>query len=150
MSTPDNDDLVKVELSGPDGEKETPWAAPVGANLYRLDNSPFFAYDVSWQDIIEAEPDEDGFLKFVRVVEKSGNRTIRIILDPPSDKSGASQRVLDTLIEMGCSYEGLNSAYLSINIPASIDLQGVCEYLTNTQIQWEHVDPSYDQLYPDE
>lgn len=36
--------MVKLELLGPDGEVETPWATPTGPDLYRLENSPFFAY----------------------------------------------------------------------------------------------------------
>lgn len=141
--------MVKVELSNTDGDTETPWTTPVGNDLYRLENSPLFAYNVSWQDVIEAKPDEDGFLVFVRVVEKSGNRTVRIILKPPTDELAESQRVLDTLVEMDCSYEGANASYLSINIPADANFQAVCEYLTQGGIQWEHVDPSYDSLYLD-
>ena len=149
MSTQDVSEMAKVELSNADGDRETPWATPIGDNLYRLENSLFFAYNVSWQDIIEAKPDEEGFPVFVRVVEKSGNRTVRVILEPPADESAESQKVLDALVEMGCSYEGANPSYLSINIPAEADFQGVCEYLTESGIQWEHVDPSYDRLYPD-
>lgn len=141
--------MVKVELRSADGDVETPWATPTGGHLYRLENSPFFAYDVSWQDTIEAKPDEEGFPVFVRVVEKSGNRTVRIILEPPADESAVSQRVLDSLVEMDCSYEGANPSYLSINIPSDANFEAVCEYLTQGDIQWEHVDPSYDRLYPD-
>ena len=53
--------MVKVLLQ--DGKDvETLWAVPVGENLYRLDNSPFFAYRVSWEDVVHAEPDSDGVL----------------------------------------------------------------------------------------
>ena len=57
----ETENMVKVLLQ--DGKDvETLWAVPVGENLYRLDNSPFFAYRVSWEDVVHAEPDSDGVL----------------------------------------------------------------------------------------
>lgn len=135
--------MVKVELSDADGNTESHRATPIGENLYRLENSPFFAYNVSWQDIIEAKPDEEGIPIFVRVVEKSGNRTIRVILE-----SAESQRILDALIQLGCSYGGANPSYLSVNIPIEANFQAVCGYLIQSGVQWEYADPSYDKLHP--
>ena|SRR5438876_5416359 len=83
----DKSELVKVQLSGPDGDVETLWAKPVGDDLYELDNTPWYAYGVSWKDVIEARPAEpDAFPEFIRVVRKSGYRTIRLILEPSADK----------------------------------------------------------------
>jgi hypothetical protein len=142
--------MVKVELRDQYHNVETLWATPVGKDRYQLENSPFFAYSVSWLDIIEAEPIAKGEVPaFVRVVEKSGNRTIRIIFKPPVDKSQESQAVLDKLVEMGCSYEGANPAFVAINIPPSVSLEAVCEYVKSTGREWEHGDPSYDELYPE-
>jgi hypothetical protein len=150
MGAQDTDDMAKVRLSNSEGDSETLWAFPVGDNRYKLDNSPFYAYDVSWQDVIEAKAEEPNDIPtFVQVVEKSGNRTIRIILDPPADESRASQQILNTVREMGCSYEGANSAYISVNIPPGVELSRICDFLTNSRIQWEHADPSYKTLYPD-
>ena len=47
---------------------ETLWADRVGPDRYRLDNSPFWAYGVSWRDVVEAHMDEGGQLAFTRVV----------------------------------------------------------------------------------
>jgi hypothetical protein len=42
------DGMVKIRLRRPDiGDVEILWAIPVDLNLYRLDNSPFFAHGVS-------------------------------------------------------------------------------------------------------
>jgi hypothetical protein len=102
----DDDDEVYVE---------TPWAIPVGRNRYKLDNCPFYAYGVSWGDVVEAAPQSNGvFPLFIRVLEKSGHRTVRLILDPPSNKSEDSQDLLDTLVRMGCSYEGANPSYIVV------------------------------------
>jgi hypothetical protein len=147
MSNPNQ--LAKILFSTEDGQVETLWAAPLGNALYQLENSPWFAYGVSWQDIIEAHAPEKGELPaFQRVVEKSGNQTLRLLLDPSADQSEESQRVLDKLVELGCSYEGANPTYIAINIPPPVDLWTICNFLTETGHQWEHADPPYEELHP--
>lgn len=96
----DERDLTKVEFRVDDGEGgvnvETPWVRPLGSNLFTLENCPFYAYGVSWQDTIEAEKeDPDRFPVFKRVVEKSGNRTVRVIFDPPVEDGNSSSKTLD-------------------------------------------------------
>lgn len=77
------DGLVKVQLQGPDGEVETVWARPLGDHLFELDNTPWYAYGLSWHDVIEARAQTpEGFPEFVRVARKSGHRTVRVILKP--------------------------------------------------------------------
>ena len=142
-------DLVKVVLTGPDGEVETLWARPVGENLFELDNTPWYAYGVSLKDVIEARrPDPNAFPEFIRVVKKSGYRTVRLILEPAADKDSASQAILDRLVQLGCSYEGANHIYISIDIPPEVDLERIRQFLITTEQQWEHADPPYETLFP--
>jgi hypothetical protein len=144
-------ELVKVLLADEDGNVERLWATPLDQDRYQLENSPFYAYGVSWRDIIEARPNApDEWPSFVRVIEKSGHRTIRIILDPPADQSPESQNILDTVVGMGCRYEGAHPGYLAIDIPPEADFAVVYTYLTKTGQRWEHADPRYSDLYPDE
>ena len=118
-----SDDLVKVVLIGPDGQVETPWARALGNDQYELDNTPWFTYGLSLHDIIQARAPATGELpEFIRVVRKSGYRTIRLILDPPADSSSESQAILDRLRELGCSYEGMNNRLIAIAIPPAVDL----------------------------
>ena len=142
-------DSVKVLLHE-DDKVETLWAERVGEDLYRLDNSPFFAYGVSWQDVVEAHPDAHGMLVMSRVVEKAGHRTVRVIFDPGVDESPDARRILDGVVALGASYEGANPRYLAIDIPPEVDLMEVARYLTNHEVDWEHADPRYSELYPDE
>lgn len=142
------DGMVKVELHGPDGEVETLWATPVAPDQYQLENSPFFAYGVSWLDIVEAHRTGDGeFPVFTRVVQPSGHRTLRLILKPGADEAAASQAVLERLNALGASYEGYNSRYLAIDIPPRVVLAPITEYLTDTGQQWEYVNPTYEQVH---
>ena len=142
-----DDEMVKVLLQDGD-EMETLWAVHLGKNLYRLDNSPFFAYRVSWEDIVEAEPDENGVLCFSRMAVKSGNRTVRVILETYETTSEQAKPFLDGIIELGCSYEGLQPRLVSITVPAGIELETVADYLIASGHNWEYADPTYDDLFP--
>lgn len=145
---------AKVLFRVPDGDGgtlvETLWAVPLGEDCYRLDNSPFYAYNVSWEDIVFAPfNDAEGLPTFQSVVRQSGNRTVRVIFDLPASPGNASDVVIQGLMGLGCSYEGASASYVSVTIPAAVDLQAVCAHLIHHQVQWEHADPSYDVLYPD-
>ena len=144
-----NRHLSKILFSSEVGRVETLWVISLGNNLYQLDNSPWFAYGVSWQDVIEAIATKENELPvFRRVVKKSGNRTLRLLLDPPAGESEKSQGILNKLIELGCSYEGANPKYIAINIPPPIDYWSICDFLTTMNYQWEAADPTYDELHP--
>jgi hypothetical protein len=142
-----NEEMVKIRLRGPDpAEVETLWATPVGENQYRLDNSPFYAYGVSWEDVVEASLDEDNSLEFTRRVIKSGNRTVRAILDFSGDPV-RTQDFLKELTDIQCSYEGKNSTLISINVPPAVDLEKVTDFLTEQAgIKWEYCDPTYEEI----
>lgn len=144
---------VKIELrTEADGEVyiEVPWAEPYGReNHFRILNMPFYAYGISWGDIVETTPCPDsGRPIFVRVVEKSGHKLVRVIFDPANEPPG-SQTHLDALVELGCSYDGANPNYVCIDIPPGISLDDITDYLNENALQWEHADPRYSELYPD-
>jgi len=144
-------DLVKVLLSNEDGDVERMWARPLGGNQYQLDNIPWYAYGVSCGDVIEARADDEATVpSFVRVVEKRGNRTVRIAFEWPARGANLTQRVLDYLSELGCQWEGMSGKLIAVSIPPATDFSGVCEYLTNKELRWEHADPPYKELYPDD
>lgn len=143
--------LFRVPNEDGSAEVETLWAVDLGNDQYRLDNSPFYAYSVSWQDIVYAPfSPEEQFPAFQRVVAKSGNRTVRIIFNPPVEQGNSSESVLQGLVRLGCSYEGANKSYISINIPPNVDLNKVREYLIEHDAQWEHADPCYAELFPED
>jgi len=142
--------LVKVSLT--DGTNiETLWAFELGNHRYRLDNQPWYAYGVSCGDAIEAVPNVPGGIPtFVRVVEKCGNRTVRLITDWVVTKGGPAHPVLQHLVEMGCEWEGSNGKFFAVTIPPGTDLWAVRNYLLGTDLEWEHADPTYGSLFPNE
>jgi hypothetical protein len=148
MSEFENDELVKVGFRYEDGGVETLWAAPLGNNLYRLDNSPFYIYGVSWQDVVEAQPEEDGFLFFLRVIEKSGHRTVRVLFEDFSAKDPEAEPILADIKNLGCTYEGYGGL-LVIDVPPEVNLETVTEYLKDSKLEWEYADPTYEELFPE-
>jgi hypothetical protein len=83
---------------------ETLWATALGNDEYKLDNSPFYAYSISWKDTVCAPVDEsEGLPTFIRVVKKSGHRTIRVIFDPPVQEGNESDIVLPGLVSLDCT-----------------------------------------------
>jgi len=106
---------------------------------------------VSVGDVVFApvDPNEER-PTFQRVIEKSGNRTVRVIPDPPLATGNSSDQVVQELLSMGCSYEGANPGYLCVVIPPGSDFDAVCELLTRRGIEWEHADPDYAEVSPDQ
>jgi Domain of unknown function (DUF4265) len=143
-----SDEMVKIRLYGPDKrESETVWAIETGPGRYRLDNGPFFAYGVSWKDVVEARLGDDGVLEYVRVVSKSGNRTLRVIFNDYRAGDDRAKNVLRGLQQLGCSYEGMQPRLVSINVPPEANLSSVTMFLTGLPgLQWEYGDPTYEQI----
>jgi hypothetical protein len=140
-------DMVKVALIDDDGDVETLWAKPLGGELYQLDNVPFYAYGVSWLDVVEAPPDTRGLPTFRRVAEKSGHRTVRVRLD--DTRAPEAKPHLEILGKLGCTYEGLATSLLAVNVPPEASLDDVASYLVEAGIEWEYADPTYEQLFPE-
>lgn len=146
---------AKVLFRVPDDERgadvETLWAYELGDDLYQLANTPFFAYGVSWEDVVSApyDPDEE-FPTFREVVSKSGNRTVRILFDIPVEEGNESSMVLLGLEERGCSCEGLDKTFIAVNIPPDIPLGDIALYLNDCDVEWEYADPTEEDLFEDQ
>jgi hypothetical protein len=146
--SPDSKVLIRT-VKDDEENTETLWATSLGNDLYRLDNSPFFAYDVSWEDIVLAPPEaEHQYPTFQRVVEKSGNRTIRVIFEEALTEGSVAGRINQALNGLGVTYEGANCRYLCYNIPPNVNLDQVTSILNGQPLEWEYADPSYDTLIP--
>lgn len=151
LTSPDSKVLFRVPEDDGSFRVETLWATALGNDEFKLDNSPFYAYSVSWEDVVYAPVDlAEGMPTFVRVIRKSGHRTVRVIFDPPVQAGNDSERVLRGLVSLGCTYEGANRGYMSIDVPPSVQLESVRRYLIDQDVQWEHADPRYGVLFPDD
>ena len=82
-----------------------------------------------------------------RVVAKSGHRTIRIILSSDPRNDAGAKLVLNEISALGCTYEGANGQYVAVDLPPEVNMEKVVRFLTEREVEWEHADPSYEQLY---
>jgi len=104
---------------------ETLWGTLLSDGRVRLENSPFFAFGVSFQDIVAVE-DANGELVFDRVVIFGGHSTYRII--KRCDEEALFQRYWKSLRNIGCTYE--EGRVLAVDVPPDTDI-----YAANDALQ---------------
>lgn len=117
---------------------ENVWAFECGPDEYQLDNCPFFAYDVSLGDIVLAPKDDISKSPvFKKVVQKSGNRTIRLLFDLAQTPLNEIREILSRLDEYGCGHEGYNNIYYCVNIPPQASYSTILTYLRDVGVDFE-------------
>jgi hypothetical protein len=141
---------IRVPLERSPGEPGPPedwlWAEPLGAERYRIESCPFFAYGISRDDVVRAAEGADGAPRLDDVVEKSGHRTLRFALDPAVELTdGPIQGLLEQLLETGCTHEALRPKLVAIDVPEDVQLERVAEHLQALSragaLLWEWADP---------
>jgi hypothetical protein len=120
-ATDPNNGLVKIVFSSPDGEVESMWAEPVGADTYKVRNTPWHIYGVNFEDVVRAHPASDGVLEFVEVVAPSGFSTFRIMRREGVGKPRFVE-AFAPLKAMGCGYEPAFTRLYAIDVPPGADL----------------------------
>lgn len=109
---------------------ETLWATKEG-EFYRIKNIPFFAPNLSYNDLIKVELDSDE-LYFDQLIESSGHSTLQIVF---FDEELISDVKLQ-LIELGCSWEGSHEVkYISVDIPMKAKYSKIKTYLDKLELQ---------------
>lgn len=104
---------------------EALWAADKKNGLYRLENVPFFAKDVSYGDVVAGSEDSDGNIRFRGVITRSGHSTVRVV--GPSEQTAQSPfcTSLEELLKLGCRYESgtiQDLAVFAVDVPPSSDI----------------------------
>jgi hypothetical protein len=94
----------------------------VGERLYRLDGVPAFAESAAFGDVIEAEPAEEGRLRFVRVAEPGGWRIFDYIVPACKLDGEWAQALYDGLTARGGHWERIFGGLLFVCIPPGLDL----------------------------
>jgi len=109
----------------PPVSSESLWATPIGKGLYRLENVPFFAREVSYQDIVAVET-VDGRHWFKEVIEPSGSSTLRVVVFDISYR----HRVIERLRQYGCSIEvSYTPKLFSVEVPKEAPYDEIIDYL---------------------
>ena len=130
------DDLTKVHVALPNHwatSGEAMWASLVGGNRYRIENVPFYAYNLNYGDVVEAMPAaSDQKPSVMRVVERSGHRTVRVNFAKSVDE-GMQLHHLGTLTELHVTHERCNERYVALDLDPDADLDAVRDRLDS----WE-------------
>lgn len=103
---------------------ETIWTEWLGENRYLVENSPFYAFGVSYQDVIKALPQGDE-LVYDSVLVRGGHSTYRII----KMASGDFSTYWGPLQALGCTYEEGPNGLLSVDLPPSTNIRTAYEKL---------------------
>lgn len=103
---------------------ETLWATPLGLNTFRVENSPFYAFGVSFDDIVSAVPTPEG-LVFSGVIDRGGHSTYRLINIDTTKFSFFWPQVQ----QLQCTYEEGPNGLLAVDVPPNANIHLVYEKL---------------------
>ena len=120
------EELVKIHVdlsAGGETGGEAMWAKALGEDLYELRNSPFYAYEYNFLDIVRAVPSAPDLKPSIEaVVERSGHRTIWITFAeavPRETRLGLASE----LNQWKAYYEGADGRYFAIDVEPDGDYQ---------------------------
>lgn len=126
------DNLEKLHIDLPNHWAiggESLWATPLGDDLYRIENVPFFAYGLNFLDVVLATFDSDELKPEIRkVVTPSGRRTYRVMFDSSVEREKQVE-LLEILEQFEASYERADGTNVAIDIKPSGDHCAVYDHL---------------------
>lgn len=123
-----SNDLTKVLIEIPKTDwhsisTETLWAKALGDNLFRLENSPFYAKGYSFLDTVWADFDpQRGFPVVRKTIQRSGHSTYALYVSSGVESNNAFSSHWEPLGEIGCSFEGADNKLLSVDVPAKTNI----------------------------
>jgi hypothetical protein len=131
-----DEDLVKVYVELPGNEdfgSESFWAKPLGDDLYELRNSPWFAFDLHFYDVVRAIPEKPGEKpRIVEVVRRGGHKTLRVFFDKGLGES-EQLSMLSQLHRWKAFHEHARGHFWAVDVEPDGDYQAVCNQLW----EWE-------------
>lgn len=114
---------------------ESMWAKPLGNNLFKIKNIPFYVYGLNFHDIVRATADPEELKPRIReLVEPSGHKTFRVFFNKDI-KRGQQEKVLDLMKELTISYERANDTFFSLDMEPTGNYQGVFDRLEEFEKQ---------------
>jgi len=139
-----NKKLKKIVVSLNEDEKpdenitaETIWAKNTKSNNFVLENSLFYKYGLSYNDLVECSLDKDGRYYFKDVIKKGGYSTIRVLLKNPLIFNEFAQ----SLNKLNIFYEAYSDKYYVFEIPPNVDFETAkkifSKYYKSEDIEYE-------------
>lgn len=105
--------------------EETIWSKKLESGYYMIDNIPFYAPNLAYNDVISVE-DDNGVLYFDDLIEYSGHSTLQIIFF----KEDKAQEILMKLEKLGCKWEGMkDQPYYAIDVSPNLNYTSIRQIL---------------------
>ncbi|RSC80276.1 DUF4265 domain-containing protein [Acinetobacter haemolyticus] len=116
--------------------REIVWGKKFENDKYYIKNIPFFAPNISFDDLIEVD-NEEGSLYFNDLVEPSNNSTLRIIFF--EDDSKSIYELLRKIESYLAEWEGLeNKPYYAINVPKNVNYKVLKNFLDEYEVFFDY------------
>ena len=115
--------LLSVETWGGD-QNELLWCKKLDDSKYQLKNLPFYAYDLSYDDVVVASVIKE-FLAAELVAERSGHSTYRVFATN-ADMFFANW---ERFSKLGCTFEKATERLFAIDVPPQTDVHSVYQAL---------------------
>ena len=103
---------------------ESLWATELGADHFRIEDVPFYAYDLNYLDVVEAKAARPDLKpSIMRVVQRSGHHTMRVIFNKGVSEDVLLER-LRSLGDLHVSFEGCSRFHFALDLApeANIDV----------------------------
>ncbi|MEZ4777708.1 MAG: DUF4265 domain-containing protein [Bacteroidia bacterium] len=105
------------------------WATPLGNDLYKIENVPFYAYGLNFHDIVRATSESENTKPEIKeLIEQSGHRTFRVFFKKSVDRDKQIE-ILDSMKELTISYERATGIFLSLDVQPEGNYQAVFDRL---------------------
>lgn len=119
-------ELPADHWSGQGGERV--WAKPLGEWSYEIRSSPWYAYDVSWGDVVRCEVMSPADLPIVaEVIRSGGHLTLRVFLLDATDSD--REKILEEIYAKGATYENADGTMYALDLEPGVNLQELLDYL---------------------
>jgi hypothetical protein len=120
---------------------ERVWAKPLGSDRYEIRNTPWYAYDMNWGDVVVCEGLSEAGLPIVgRRLRAGGHQTLRVWFDEsvtPTDR----EATLEQLNELGAWYENADEELYALDLEPGVDAVPILDYLAVAEelgtLRWE-------------
>ena len=114
---------------------ESMWAKPLGNDLFKIENVPFYAYGLNFHDVVRATSDSDELKPEIReLVKPSGHRTFRVFFEKHLELT-EQEEILNSMKDLTISYERANSIYFALDMQPEGDYQAIFNRLDELEKQ---------------